>query len=384
MHLVEVDSPKKVKVFHKIPFRIYKDDPNWIPHLKQDIEKVFDPEQNKLWRHGEATRWILLNEREEPIGRVAAFVNKKKKEGGLGFFECINDQEAADRLFDRCKEWIEERGMEYMDGPINFGEKDKFWGLITENFDRPPYYGQNYNPPYYIDLFEQYGFQVYYKQLIFHRKIRDPLQEKYRVRAERIEQNPKYTFQNIDMKQAEKFAEDFRTVYNRAWKTHAGFREMPRIQAMSILKNMKPVMDEKLITFAYYEDRPIAFHVFLPELNEIFQHVNGNLNWWGKLKFLYYKWRGVCNTCFGVAFGVDPDHQGKGLEGALFHQMEKNLHNPQHIDDYEDLIITWIGDFNPKMIRIIENLGAQQIREMATYRKLFDETKAFERAPIIQ
>lgn len=381
MQLKPVDSKRRVKAFQKVPWRIYADDPNWIPHLKQDIEAVFDPKKNKYFRHGEAQRWVLFGDDGKPIGRVAAFVHYKQNWGGMGFFECIDDKDAAFMLFDQCKEWLEERGMEKMDGPINFGEKDKFWGLIIENFNLPPYYGQNYNPPYYVDLFEAYGFKIYYKQIIFHRNLWDPLQEAYRERAERIQNNPRYEFRTIDMREGEKFAEHFRQVYNRAWKAHSGFKEMPRYQALAMLKSFKPIMDENLIWFAYYDGEPVGFYISLPELNEIFRYVNGDLNWLGRLKFLYHKWRGTVKTSFGVAFGIDPDHQGKGLEGALFHELEKLIHSGKNKKGYTDLIITWIGDFNPKMIRIIENLGTKRIREMATYRKLFDETQEFQRSP---
>ncbi len=383
MQLIPVDSKERIKAFQKVPWRIYADDPNWIPHLKQDIEAVFDRKKNKYFRHGEAERWVLLDDQDKPIGRVAAFIHYKQNWGGMGFFECINDQDAAFTLFDRCKAWLEERGMTRMDGPINFGEKDKFWGLIIENFELPPYYGQNYNPSYYVDLFEAYGFKIYYKQIIFHRNLQDPLQERYRERAERIMDNPKYEFRTIDMKEPEKYAEHFRTVYNRAWRSHQGFKSMPHYQAMALIKNLKPIMDEDLIWFAYYEGEPIGFYISLPELNEVFRYVNGNLNWWGRLKFLYHKWRGKIHTTFGVAFGIDPDHQGKGLEGALFRELEQRLHQERK-RPYTDLIITWIGDFNPKMIRIIENLGTTRLREMATYRKLFDENEEFQRSAIVQ
>ncbi len=388
MELIEVATPKDVKDFHKVPFIIYKNDPNWIPHLKQDVEAVFDKNKNKFFRHGEATRWILKNDKGELIGRVAAFINKKtahtykQPTGGMGFFEVINDKKAAFKLFDACKQWLEERGMEAMDGPINFGEKDKFWGLIIENFTTPPYYGQNYNPKYYVDFFESYGFKIYYKQLIFQRSIDEPLQEKYRERAERIARNPKYRVETIKKNNLEKYAEDFRTVYNRAWVTHESFKGMSKVQAMAIMKQLKPVLDEELIYFVYYEDKPVGFYISLPELNEIFRYVNGNLNLFGKLKFLYHKWKGTCRTSFGVAFGIDPDHQGKGLEGAIFQEMERVLRNAKK-RRYDNIIITWIGDFNPKMIRIIEGLGGKPLRIMATYRKLFDENAEFERSPII-
>jgi len=386
LKLIAVTSKSDIKAFHKLPFYIYKDDPNWIPHLKQDVEAVFDPAQNKFFRHGEAIRWILIDNKGKIVGRVAAFINNKTAKsfqqptGSMGFFECINDTKVAFMLFDACKSWLEEREMKAMDGPINFGEKDKFWGLIINNFDAPPYYGQNYNPEYYVRFFEEYGFRIYYKQLIYSRNVYDPLQEKYVVRAERIFSNPDYKTCSIEKKNLAKYAEDFRTIYNRAWAIHDNFKSMSKIQAMSIMKKMKPILDEDIIWFAYYESRPIGFFVQLPELNEIFKKLKGNLNWFGKLKFFFYQKTGKCKTSFGVAFGIDPDFQGKGVEGAIFKALEQRIYPKKK---YYNLIITWIGDFNPKMIRIIENLGCKRFRDMATYRKIFDPRIKFQRSPII-
>lgn len=388
MRPVEVQSKQDIDAFHALPFTIYRNDKAWVPHLKQDVEKVFDPKKNKFFRHGEATRWLLKDDNGKVIGRVAAFIHKKTAKsfkqptGGMGFFECIENKDAAFLLFDTCKQWLEERGMEAMDGPINFGEKDKFWGLLTENFVDPPYYGQNYNPEYYKTFFEAYGFKVYYHQLVFHRDYHGALQDKFVERANRILANPKYEIRRIDKRNLEKYALDFHRVYNRAWATHTGFPGMSKAQCMALMNQVKPIVDENLIHFAYYEGVAVGFYMSLPELNQVFKYVNGNFNWLGKLKFLwYFKVLKVVDTSFGVAFGIDPDHQGKGLEGAIFKTYEKYIR--PYPDRYKNLIITWIGDFNPKMIRIIESLGATEFRRMATYRKLFDPNAVFERAPII-
>tara|TARA_B100001109_G_scaffold255655_1_gene259802 strand:- start:4044 stop:5204 length:1161 start_codon:yes stop_codon:yes gene_type:complete len=385
MQIREVTDAKTEAEFHQLPFTIYKDDPNWVPHLKQDIQGVFDPKKNKFFRHGEVIRWIL-EENGKTIGRVAAFINHKgnKKQklntGGLGFFECINNQEAAFKLFDTAKKWIEDKGMQAIDGPINFGEKDKYWGLIIKNFDYPPYYCQNYNPEYYVPFFENYGFQIHYEQFIYHRKTEDELIPLLKEKSARIRKDPKYTFETISKKNLEKYAEDFRTIYNRAWVKHEGFAGMEKRQAMAIMKTIKPILDEDLIYFAYYDGRPVGFFIALPEINQIFKYVNGNLNWLGKLKFLYHKWKGTCTSFFGLAFGIDPDFQSKGLEGAIFDECKRVISIK---GSYEDVVITWIGDFNPKMIHVIENLGAKRLRTLATYRFLLDDSLEFERAKTI-
>lgn len=386
MNILEVNNKKNIKEFLDFPNRLYKNDPNWIPHLRQDIEKVFDKKTNKYFRHGEAIRWILKDNENKTIGRIAAFINQKTSKGfkqptgGIGFFECINNQEAAFCMFDTAKKWLEDRGMEAMDGPINFGEKDKYWGLVTQNFTASPYYCQNYNPEYYVPFFENYGFKVYYEQYIYSRNTTDELAEVLIDKANRIAKNPAYTFKTIDKSDLYKYAEDFRIIYNRAWVKHEAFKSMEHKQAMTIMKTIKPILDEDLIHFAYYNDVPVGFFIALPEINQIFKRIGDNFNWWGKLKFVVYQKLGVMDTFFGLAFGIDPAHQGKGLEGALFNSIKKQVAIK---NKYKDVVITWIGDFNPKMIHVIENLGAEKLRTLCTYRYLFDREKPFERTKAI-
>jgi GNAT superfamily N-acetyltransferase len=381
MKIEEVKTSANIREFHALPFRIYKNDPHWIPYLKQDVEKVFDPKKNKMWRKGEAKRWLLRNDKGLVIGRIAAWVNGNSKEhpSGCGFFECVDDQSAAFILFDTARDWLTSKGATQMDGPTNFGENHQYWGLITDNFNESPYYLQNYNPEYYVKFFENYGFQVYFKQEIFFRKISDPLQEKFSERANVLRQDPDYRVESIDMSKFDQYPEIFRSLYNRAWgNRQAGFSEMSKAQAESIFRGMKPVVDPSIVYFAFYKDQPIGMYVQLPEINQIFRHVNGNLNWWGKLKFLYHKKRRTVNRCFGMVFGIDPDYQGKGVEGMIFQFMADTTQAEGH---YKDLVITWIGDFNPKMIAIVKGLGAREFREMATYRYLFDRNAEFKRKP---
>src|ERR1700722_3059267 len=124
MKLAEVKDKKGVKDFTQIPFFIYKNDPNWVPHITQEIEEVFNRDKNPYFTHGDCIRWVLYDDDNKPIGRVAAFINNKtantfeQPTGGMGFFECINNKEAALMLFDACKNWLTERGMKAMDGPI--------------------------------------------------------------------------------------------------------------------------------------------------------------------------------------------------------------------------------------------------------------------------
>ena len=163
MKIIEVKTPPQKREFLMVPVRLYANEPNWIRPLDKDVENVFSPDKNKTFKNGECIRWLLQNEQGETIGRVAAFVNNKtvskgndQPTGGMGFFECINNQTAAFLLFDSCKKWLQLKGMEAMDGPINFGSRDRWWGLLVDGYEKEPNYQCNYNFPYYKDFFEAY------------------------------------------------------------------------------------------------------------------------------------------------------------------------------------------------------------------------------------
>ncbi|MGV3588672.1 MAG: hypothetical protein ACO1OF_16835 [Adhaeribacter sp.] len=388
MQLIEVNDAATAREFILFPVRLYRHDPNYIRPLDNDIEAVFDPKKNKLLRKGACIRWLLKDNQNQTIGRVAAFVNEQTAQkneqptGGMGFFECINNQQAANILFDACKTWLQARGMEAMDGPINFGDRDRWWGLLVEEFSAPSY-ATNYNFPYYRQLFENYGFQVYFNQYTYHRAVKGDVAAKFTERAEAILANPDYSFRHMEKKKMHQYTEDFRVVYNQAWAKHQGVKEMSVAQAQVIMNKLKPIMDEKIMWFAYYKNEPVGFFISIPELNQLFKHVNGKLDLIGKLKFLYYKWRGAVTRAVGIVFGIAPDHQRKGVEAAMVLASARGYFHKGDIP-YKDYIMNWIGDFNPKMIRVVEQIGAKLYKTHITYRKLFDETKEFKRANIIQ
>ncbi len=382
MKVIEVNSKNTIKAFQNVPSKIYKNDKNWIPHLKQDIEKVFDPTKNKAHKTGKITRWILVDKDNENIGRIVAFVsniNSKKKSGGIGFFECINHQEAANLLFETAKNWLTNFEIDYMDGPINFGEKHLFWGLLVDNFTDPNSYAMNYNPPYYKELFESFGFEMYYKQFMYKREMALPVQDVFARKHDVIMNDPDFKIENVRNLSIDEIGTNFQIVYNKAWAVHKSFETMHKKTAQTIMKNLKPVYDPDIMVFVYYKNEPIAFYINIPELNEIFKYVNGNLNWWGKLKFLYHKWKKTPKTMVGIVFGVAQEHQGTGVEGALIKWSEKHIVAKKK---YNQTVLAWIGDFNPTMLHVCENLGAEIYRTYHTYRYLFDRNKKFERLPI--
>lgn len=388
MTILEVADHKNLqKEFLLLPVKLYEHDENWIRPLDQDIENTFEPKKNKYFKHGEAIRWVLQDESGQTIGRVAAFINHEtaQKEdqptGGMGFFECIEDESTAFLLFETCKNWLISKGMEAMDGPINFGERDSFWGLMIKGWQYEPTYKMPWTKPYYINFFEDYGFKDYFQQYVYTSPIRAAsVAQGVEDKAQRIYQNPEYTFRKIEKAKLAKYGEDFRTIFNEGWAKFPGVKEMTQDQAQSLVKTMKPIIDEQLTWFAYADERPVAFFIVIPDLNQIVKYMNGKFGLWQKIKFALLLMRGVITRTCGVIFGVVPDFQGKGVESAIalrFRQAGRD--NPHY--QYETIDMNWVGDFNPKMNRFVSQLGTTRDKEYITYRFLFDRTKEFKRCP---
>ncbi len=388
MHIFPVTSQYEQKLFLKVPITIYQNDLNWIRPLDKDIEEVFEEKKNKAFRFGKAQRWILKDNNGNLIGRIAAFHQKKYKNkgdempvGGIGFFDCINSQEAADLLFDNAKHWLLLEKMEAMDGPINFGERDRWWGLVTEGFHEPMYC-MNYNPPYYKELFENYGFKPFYNQICMGMYPKKPLNNKIWERHDFYAADSNYYTMHLKKNKLDKFALDFTEVYNKAWAGHGGMKELSFDQVLMMFNKMKPVIDEKIIWFAYYQNKPIALFLNLPDLNQWFKHLNGKFGLFQKIYFLLLKQFKKNNKFTGLAFGIVPEFQGKGIDAYIIAESAKLLQADNiHYSSYE---MQWIGDFNPKMLNIAKNLGdVFESRKLTTYRYLFDRTIPFKRHPIL-
>lgn len=385
MQLIEVKDKPSAQDFIRVNVQMNEGNPNYIRPLDKDINNVFDSAKNKAFRHGEVIRWVL-KDGNKLLGRIAAFVSKKYKTkgdnmpvGGIGFFDCIDNQEAADMLFDVSRHWLQQKGMEAMDGPINFGERDKWWGLLVEGF-MSPMYGMNYNPPYYQHLFESYGFKVFFNQECYALKVKDRLQQKFYDRHEKISQDPNYKAVHIKKDQLPRFAEDFSIIYNKAWAGHGGMKELSKEMVLKMFLQTKPIMDERIVWFTYYKNDPIAMWINIPDVNQWFKYLNGKFDLFSKLKFLWLKSTKKCTRFTGIAFGIVPEFQGLGVDAFMIMEGAKLIQPDQIYDEYE---IQWIGDWNPKMINIAQSLGTYRSRLLITYRYIFDPTREFTRHPIL-
>ncbi len=386
MQVIQVTDKRTVNEFHQLPEKIYGNDNNWTPSLKLMIENTFDPAKNAKFKTGDARRWLIKKE-GVPVGRIAAFYDSDYSEsydqptGGCGFFECINDQEVASLLFDTAKNWLKENGMEAMDGPINFGENFFYWGLLTEGFTSQTF-GMQYHPKYYLKLFKTYGFKTFYEQYSYSLDITNPdLPDRFWKIAEWVSQKPGYSFEHFTFKNEDKYIDDFIEIHRFAWNSHGNYKPVRHEQLKEMLRDAKILIDEEFIWYVYHNNQPIAFFMMVPDLNQIIQKLKtGKLNFFRFLKILYLKRKKIITRCRVIVLGVVPKYQNKGIESGIFYHLKKVMLRKMW---YNDMEMSWVGDFNPKMNALFKSFGAKKTLTHNTMRYLFDENKAFVRAPII-
>jgi GNAT superfamily N-acetyltransferase len=386
MHILEVIKKGDKEEFINFPKELYKGDPFWICQLDNTIESVFDPRANHAFEHGEAIRWILKDDRNITIGRVAAFIDRvrsaasRQPTGGMGFFEVTESREAAFVLFDTARHWLKARGMEAMDGPINFGENDNNWGLLADGFMQQGF-GMPYHKKYYRSYFEEYGFRKYFEQYSYHRAIRGDdneivqFPERIMKIASWLSKRPGYTFSHFEKRNKEKYIKDIVEIYNSAWSVFKkDFTPLDPKFLIESFHKAKALIDEELIWFAYFNDKPIAFFILYPDLNQILRHFNGIMNPFNIIRFFYYRMSHEMTRLRAIVGGVHPSYQNSGVESAIFLHLYNIFRKKPWLRELE---LSWVGDFNPRMIAIYEALGAKQAKIHITYRYLMNDKIPF-------
>jgi hypothetical protein len=386
MPIIEVITKQDKKDFVNFPKTLYREDAGWICQLDATVESVFDPAKNHSFRDGEAIRWILKESEGGTIGRIAAFIDRKRSAassqptGGIGFFEVIDDKTAAFTLFDTAREWLKAHGMEAMDGPINFGENDINWGLLVDGFMQQGF-GMPYNKKYYRAFFEDYGFKNYFEQYSYHKEVRGKgnsitkFPERIMKIAEWLSKRPGYSFHHFEAKNKEKYINDIIEIYDSAWSVFKeDFTPLDPKMLNETFESAKTVLDEELIWFAYFNDKPIAFFVLLPDLNQILKYFNGKLNLRNLIRFVYFRATHKMTRARALVGGVHPSYQNSGVESSIFLHIYKAFEKKPW---FKELELSWVGDYNPKMIAIYEAIGAKRAKTHITYRYLINDKIPF-------
>ncbi len=363
----KVENKKQLNQFVKLPWKIYNGDPNWVPPLISDVKKLLDRNHHPFHKHAEV-EYFLAYRGKEVVGRIAAFVNFRhneywnEKTGFFGFFESVNDREVSRALFEKAEEYLRDKGMDRMRGPMNFSTNETC-GLLMKGFDSPPVVEYTYNPRYYVDLFEDYGLKLV-RTLYAYRLTKDqPIPEKLkRVAEARLK---KIKVRKARMKDFREEINRFKLIYNEAWGKNWGFVPLTDEEIEFIAKELKPILDPDIVFFAEINDEPAGASLSLPDFNQILKYANGRLFPFGLIKLLIHKKEIYRLRTY--AMGVREKFRLRGIEALLIYKtIEEGIKK-----GYREADMGWILDNNYQMNKILIDMGAERYKEFGIYDKEF-------------
>ncbi|MBN1153429.1 GNAT family N-acetyltransferase [candidate division KSB1 bacterium] len=351
-----VTTRKETKEFVKLPWKIYKDDPQWVPPLIIDRMNFLNPHKNPYFKHSQVQLFLAYKD-GELVGRISAHENKNHnrkyndKVGFWGFFECINDQEVANALLDAAVKWLQNQGLTSMRGPVMFSVNEEC-GLLIDGFDSPPSIMMTHNPPYYSALLETYGFKKATDMYAYKLFSKNQFAEVIEKRANQAKQNPNYTFRTIDIKNLEGEIKGLHRVLSEAWQENWGSVSMTEEEILHLANEMKPVIDKDLFFIAEDKHGPVGFSVCIPDMNQAIRRANGRLFPCGLIKILWYK-RKITSGRVPL-MGVLKEHRHQGID-AVFYYDTLTVGRSKGITDGE---ASWILENNVPMNKALERMGA--------------------------
>ncbi|TDT60991.1 GNAT family N-acetyltransferase [Fonticella tunisiensis] len=368
IEIVEIKDSKGLKEFINFAWDVYKNDPNWVPPLKYDLLKTLKGKNNALFLNGTHT-FFMAYEKNKPLGRILVGINetlnkkKNQKDGYISLFECVENYEIAERLFDAAAKWLRDRGINCMKGPFSPTNGDDYKGLLVEGFDGPPVLMNSYNPEYYVRFFEKYGFVKHEDLYAYYFDPKNNEIENYKRPVEYAMKRYNFRIEPLNLKNLEKEMVDIKKVMDAAMPEWEDLTPPSLEDIRAEVKQLKSMADPDFVLIARSGDEPIGFLICLPDYNQVFKRMNGRLFPIGIFKYLWYK-RKIDGLRLFVLFVV-PEYRKKAVSSAMFYKgleaaKRKNLRYAEG---------STIGENNLEMRRDAEKAGGRHYRTYRIYRK---------------
>jgi hypothetical protein len=368
LSITPVKTDRELMDFIKFQWEIYKDDKYWVPPLIMDRKKLLNREKNPFYKHAEMEMFLAKRD-GKIVGRIAAIKNDlhnkyhNDKAGFFGFFETINDQSVADALFDKTAEWLKSKGLDTMRGPANPSSNDEY-GMLLEGFDDEPRLLMTYNPPYYLNLCNTYGFKKA-KDLYAYKIEQEKLikSDKLKRVAEIARERYKLKITQLNMKDFNNELEKVKEVYNKAWAPNWGFVPLTDEELDAMAKDLKPLVDPSLVLFGEISGVLAGFALVMPDYNYVFKKMNGRLFPFGFIKLLTeakkIKWARI------LTLGIIPEHQKKGLDAVFYWEIMQRA-------DKRGIRLgeaSWVLEDNEMMKRGADVMGGTIYKKYRIYEK---------------
>lgn len=366
--ITAVAVPSQQREFLLYPESLYADYPHWVCPLRIERRDFFDPKKNPFFNNADVQ--LFLAKRDGKVaGRISAHIyhphnrTHNEKTGFFGFFECENDYEVAKSLWDAARDWLRSRGMERMRGPCNFTTNHEV-GFLADGFDRPPVIMMTYTMPYYLEFAERYGMAKAMDVHAYHGYSATGFDPRAERLIDRIRTRANATVRTIDMSRFAEEVAHVKRIYNAAWAPNWGFVPMDDDELNHMAKDMKQIIDPRIVLFVEVEGQPVAFSLALPDINQALIHLRGRLFPFGLFKLLWLlKVKKVCTLARIMVMGVLPEYQKRGIDTIMNFETYRRAREA----GYAEGEMSWVLETNDQMIAVAENLGYTRYKTYRLY-----------------
>lgn len=368
--IIPIKTKRQWRAFINLQWKLYKKDPFWVPPLKMDMRNTVNPKKNPLMKLGPYQYFLAIKD-GSIVGRIGVGIDEKlnseknKSEGYITLFESVNDYQVAAKLFDIALNWLKERGVTSVTGPQSPSNGDDYRGLLIKGFDSPPVLLNSYNPPYYQDFFDQYGFEKDFDRLAFYYDITKPLTERLERSVSIVKKRYGFSVRSVNLKHLENELIRMKKLIERAMPEEWPDMVPPTIEDIKDeASKLLPIVDPDLVVIAEnHKGDPVGLAIALPDYNQVLKRLNGRLLPIGFIKFLWFKKKITGGRMF-VLF-VDPDYQKKGVSAAMYLHAFNNAIKKGYLYGEGGTI----HEFNIKMRRDAERAGGELYKIYRIYRK---------------
>jgi GNAT superfamily N-acetyltransferase len=366
LEIKTIASSREIDRFVRFPWQIYKDDPYWVPPLIRDVKFKLDRSRHPFFDHARMALFTVCRG-ERILGRIAAVVDARhnqfhqERTGFFGMFECVRDYDAAQALFAAAECWCRDQGMDRIRGPVNLSMNDEC-GFLLEGFDASPVIMMPYNPPYYLEFCERYGFEKA-KDLYAYLKGEVGVVGRIAKLVERVRKKEHVVVRPIDMRQFDREVAIIKEIYNAAWELNWGFVPMTDSEMNLMAKELKPIAEPELVLIAEVGGQPVGVSISLPDYNQVLKKLNGRLGPINLLKFLYY--RRKITGLRGVLFGLKKEYRRTGINVVMYYETEMRGARL----GYRWCEMSWNLEDNHLINRFDEAIGGKLYKKYRIYEK---------------
>jgi GNAT superfamily N-acetyltransferase len=352
--VAEVEGKSDLEAFVALPYELHRQDPMWVGPLRRDVRTLLSPRDNPFWEHA-AARHFLARCDGRVVGRISAIDNRLHNEvhqesvGFFGFFECIDDEAVAARLFDAAAAWLRMRGLSVLRGPASPSMNDEC-GLLVDGFDTPPTLMQPHNPRYYQKLLESAHFQKA-KDLLAYQPLQREMPDRLVQGAVLLQKRYGISVRPLDMKNFDRDVDVIKRLYNKAWEKNWGFVPMTDREIEHMARQFKPVVDPNLVLFAMQKGEPIGMTITLPDFNVALRANRSGKLFPGIVKVLWASRK--IDRARILVLGTIPEWRGKGVDALLYKAVWENA-NKRGIFWGEG---GWVLEDNPAMNNAMIRIG---------------------------